>query len=85
MKLPGNQETTAKIILHLDHQPPQYRLSSDLARILGMSGRAETRACILMQIWQYIKVNNDYNHLIHIRSISFKILKIGKLLLIILF
>lgn len=57
VKRPGNQETTAKIILHLDHQPPQYKLSSDLARILGMSGRAETRARILMQVWQYIKVN----------------------------
>jgi SWI/SNF-related matrix-associated actin-dependent regulator of chromatin subfamily D len=57
VKRPGNQETTAKIVLHLDHQPPQYKISPELGRILGMKDRAETRARILMQIWQYIKVN----------------------------
>jgi SWI/SNF-related matrix-associated actin-dependent regulator of chromatin subfamily D len=44
-----------KILLFIDHQPAQYKLSADLAKLLNI--QYETRSRIIMGIWQYIKVN----------------------------
>jgi SWI/SNF-related matrix-associated actin-dependent regulator of chromatin subfamily D len=54
-----SKETTAKILLYLDHKPPVYKVSPELAKLIMPDNRAryeDTRARIVMAIWQYIKV-----------------------------
>lgn len=49
----GSQEFVAKIYLFVDHKPARYRLSADLARIIG--SQYETRSGVFSSIWQYVK------------------------------
>jgi len=52
---PGEESVKSTILLSLFYQPSQYKLSSRLARLLGV--HTATRPTILQAMWQYIKVS----------------------------
>ncbi|XP_065885316.1 SWI/SNF-related matrix-associated actin-dependent regulator of chromatin subfamily D member 1-like isoform X2 [Dysidea avara] len=52
---PGEDSVKSTILLSLFYQPSQYKLSSRLARLLGV--HTATRPTILQAMWQYIKTN----------------------------
>ncbi|XP_065664935.1 SWI/SNF-related matrix-associated actin-dependent regulator of chromatin subfamily D member 1 isoform X2 [Hydra vulgaris] len=51
----GNMEVKCQIFLMIDYKPPQFKLSSQLARVLGI--HTQTRPVIIGALWQYIKQN----------------------------
>nr|XP_006824916.1 PREDICTED: SWI/SNF-related matrix-associated actin-dependent regulator of chromatin subfamily D member 1-like [Saccoglossus kowalevskii] len=55
VKRPGNENVKCTLLLLLDHQPPQYKLDSRLARLLGV--HTQTRPVIINALWQYIKTH----------------------------
>lgn len=52
---PGEETVKCTILLLLNHQPVQYKLTSKLARLLGI--HTATRPSIINAVWQYIKSN----------------------------
>lgn len=59
MTRPGEDSVKSTLILALDYQPSQYKLSNKLAKLLGI--HTATKVDIVNGIWQYIKVC-DYSH-----------------------
>lgn len=55
VKRPGDVNVKCTLLLMLDHQPPQYKLDTRLARLLGV--HTQTRANIMQALWLYIKNN----------------------------
>uniref|UniRef100_A0A8C4QZS7 SWI/SNF related BAF chromatin remodeling complex subunit D1 n=1 Tax=Eptatretus burgeri TaxID=7764 RepID=A0A8C4QZS7_EPTBU len=53
VKRPGDVSVRCKVLLMLDYQPPQFKLNSHLARLLGI--HTQTRPAIIQALWQYIK------------------------------
>lgn len=51
---PGEESVKCTLILALDHQPSQYKLSSKLGKLLGI--HTASKVDIVNGIWQYIKV-----------------------------
>ena len=51
---PGEDTVKCTIILTLNYHPSQYKLSSKLAKLLGI--HTATRSDITSALWQYIKV-----------------------------
>jgi len=51
--LVGKTETKCSIFFMLDYNPPQFKLSGPLSRVLGI--HTQTRAAIVNALWQYIK------------------------------
>jgi SWI/SNF-related matrix-associated actin-dependent regulator of chromatin subfamily D len=49
-------EIKLKIFFYLNYITPEYQLSNELAKLLGI--KQETRPRILYHIWQYIKINS---------------------------
>ena len=45
IKRAGNNDAELKIVLHLDHKPPRYKLSAELSGFLGAT--EETKENIL--------------------------------------
>jgi SWI/SNF-related matrix-associated actin-dependent regulator of chromatin subfamily D len=56
IKRKGDSNVKCKIFLNLDQQPRKYKLSDELAEMLDV--REETKAGIIMALWQYIKHHN---------------------------
>ena len=54
IKRKGDSNVKCKIFLNFDQQPRKYKLSEELADLLGV--REETKSGIIMGLWQYIKV-----------------------------
>lgn len=52
---PGEDSVKCTLILSLNYQPPQFKLSSKLAKLLGI--HTTTKVDIINGIWQYIKNN----------------------------
>jgi SWI/SNF-related matrix-associated actin-dependent regulator of chromatin subfamily D len=52
---PGEGTVKCTILLTLNYQPIQYKLTSKLARLLGV--HTATRPDIINAVWQYIKTN----------------------------
>ncbi|XP_064404578.1 SWI/SNF-related matrix-associated actin-dependent regulator of chromatin subfamily D member 1-like [Halichondria panicea] len=52
---PGEETVKCTILLLLNHQPVQYKLTSKLARLLGI--HTAKRPDIINAVWQYIKSN----------------------------
>ncbi|CAI0446418.1 unnamed protein product [Linum tenue] len=59
VKRKGNKEFTALIRLEMNHTPEKYKLSPQLAEVLGFE--VETRSRILTAIWHYVKSNKLQN------------------------
>jgi SWI/SNF-related matrix-associated actin-dependent regulator of chromatin subfamily D len=55
IRRPGDTETTAKIILHLDYAPSRFKVSPALGAALGL--HTDTKSKIVLGLWQYIRVN----------------------------
>eukprot|EP00731_Ephydatia_muelleri_P030911 Em0022g425a len=53
---PGEESVKATVLLLLNHQPVQYKLTTKLARLLGI--HTATRPTIINAVWQYIKTNH---------------------------
>lgn len=51
----GSTDVPLRIILHLEHQPPRFKVAPELASVIACS--EDTRANILAALWAYIKVN----------------------------
>lgn len=51
----GDCPTTAKIFLYVAYSPARYKLEKKLSELLGL--HTETRARIIVKLWQYIKSN----------------------------
>ncbi|XP_056007636.1 SWI/SNF-related matrix-associated actin-dependent regulator of chromatin subfamily D member 1-like isoform X3 [Ostrea edulis] len=60
VKRPGDQNVKCTVLLMLDYQPPQFKLDSRLARILGV--HTQTRPVIINALWQYIKTHSLQDH-----------------------
>ncbi|CAB4412110.1 unnamed protein product [Rhizophagus irregularis] len=56
IKRKGDANVKCKIFLNLDKQPPRYKLSEDLASLLGI--KEETKTGVILALWQYIKHHN---------------------------
>ncbi|PKK72158.1 hypothetical protein RhiirC2_710595 [Rhizophagus irregularis] len=56
IKRKGDTNVKCKIFLNLDKQPPRYKLSEDLASLLGI--KEETKTGVILALWQYIKHHN---------------------------
>ena len=54
IKRSGFGEGEIKIVLHIDHKPPHYKLSNELSAFLGTS--EESKENILQAIWEYISL-----------------------------
>lgn len=52
IKRTGFSDSEIKIVLHIDHKPPRYKLSPDLSKFLGAT--EETKESILQALWEYI-------------------------------
>ncbi|KAJ7050510.1 SWI/SNF complex protein [Mycena amicta] len=50
----GDLPTKARIIIHLEHNPEQYRLIPELSHVLGI--REDSRVGVIQQLWNYIKI-----------------------------
>jgi SWI/SNF-related matrix-associated actin-dependent regulator of chromatin subfamily D len=50
----GDAPTNIRVVLYLEHQPPVFRIQSELADILGI--KEETRLGAVQALWTYIKV-----------------------------
>ncbi|CAH8610061.1 unnamed protein product [Schistosoma mattheei] len=55
VKRRGDSNVRCTVLLMLDHQPPQYKLDSRLARILAL--HTGTRSQIFYALWNYIKTH----------------------------
>ncbi|KNC81693.1 hypothetical protein, variant 2 [Sphaeroforma arctica JP610] len=55
VKRKGTINTTAKLILERDNQPPVYKLDARLAKLLGIE--RGTSSFIITALWQYIQKN----------------------------
>ena len=55
VKRPGDKNVRCTILLLLDYQPPQFKLDSRLARLLGV--HTQSRPVITQALWQYVKHN----------------------------
>jgi SWI/SNF-related matrix-associated actin-dependent regulator of chromatin subfamily D len=55
LKRRGDREAQLRVLVWPDQGPPRYRLSADLAQLLGMA--SETRPRVLMALWQYVKLH----------------------------
>ncbi|KAG9312916.1 SWI/SNF complex 60 kDa subunit [Chiua virens] len=51
----GDQPTRVRILMHLEHTPEQYKVSPDLAYVLGI--KEESRIGVIQTLWNYIKLN----------------------------
>lgn len=51
----GSSEFMARIFLYIDHKPTRFKLSAQLARLIGV--RTETRSGVFASMWQYVKKN----------------------------
>jgi SWI/SNF-related matrix-associated actin-dependent regulator of chromatin subfamily D len=51
----GTKEVKCSIFLMLDYQPPQFKLSEQLSKVLGV--HTESRPKIITSLWQYVKNN----------------------------
>jgi len=51
----GDQPTRVRILMHLEQIPEQYKLSPELANILGI--KEESRIGVIQALWNYIKIN----------------------------
>ena len=49
----GDYPTTAKILMHVAYSPARYKLQENLSELLKL--HTETRARIIVRLWQYIK------------------------------
>ena len=54
MKRLGDEPVNARIVLHLKWAPARYKVSQQLARLIGVS--VDTHAAVLMTLYKYIKV-----------------------------
>ncbi|KAH9953605.1 SWI/SNF complex subunit [Russula dissimulans] len=52
----GDTPTKARLILHLQQYPEQFRVLPELGNVLGI--REESRAGIIQSLWAYIKAHN---------------------------
>lgn len=51
----GDQPTKARVILHMDHYPEQFKVHPDLGSVLGI--KEDSRAGVIQTLWNYIKIN----------------------------
>jgi SWI/SNF-related matrix-associated actin-dependent regulator of chromatin subfamily D len=56
IKRTGNTSLKVKIVFYINSYTQEYKLSDDLAELIGIS--QDTRPRILHQVWQYIKINS---------------------------
>jgi chromatin remodeling complex protein RSC6 len=56
IKRPGSGSVKLKILFYLNSNTHEYKLSDDLAELLGVS--QASRPHLLNQFWQYIKINS---------------------------
>lgn len=56
VKRPGTGEVKMKILFHLNFNAQEYKISEELASIIGV--KQETRPKILNTLWHYIKINS---------------------------
>lgn len=52
IKRSGFENSEIKIVLHIDHKPPRYKLSNELGNFIGAS--EESKENILQALWEYI-------------------------------
>jgi len=50
----GDTQTKARLVMHLEHHPDQYKIHAELGGILGL--REESRAGVIQALWNYIKI-----------------------------
>ncbi|KAL1920286.1 uncharacterized protein VTP21DRAFT_1432 [Calcarisporiella thermophila] len=55
IKRKGDANVKARIMLHLDYSPAKFKLSPELADLLGV--RVDTKPQVLLNLWQYVKNN----------------------------
>ncbi|KAI9463493.1 BAR-domain-containing protein [Boletus coccyginus] len=51
----GDQPTRVRILIYLEQTPEQYKVSPDLAYVLGI--KEESRIGVIQTLWNYIKLN----------------------------
>ncbi|TFK97535.1 SWI/SNF complex 60 kDa subunit [Pterulicium gracile] len=51
----GDNLTNVRVVLYLDHQPPQFKVHPELANVIAI--REESRIGVVQALWNYIKVN----------------------------
>ncbi|KAI0270603.1 SWI/SNF complex subunit [Gloeopeniophorella convolvens] len=52
----GDTPTKARVVLHLQQYPEQYKVQPDLGNVLGI--KEDSRVGIIQALWAYIKTNN---------------------------
>ncbi|KAG6336738.1 hypothetical protein ID866_2343 [Astraeus odoratus] len=55
IKRTGDQPTRIRVIVHLEQNPEQYKVSPELGNMLGI--KEESRIGIIQALWNYIKIN----------------------------
>ncbi|GLT44271.1 hypothetical protein SLA2020_251530 [Shorea laevis] len=60
VKRKGDKESTARIKLEMNYIPERYKLSSDLAEVLGIE--VDSRPRVLAAVWHYVKSRKLQNH-----------------------
>eukprot|EP00126_Sphaerothecum_destruens_P009499 Sdes_comp20519_c0_seq1m15102 len=55
IKRRGNEPISCKILFYLESEPAQFKLSHELASLLGI--HTSTKGSVLAALWQYIKKN----------------------------
>lgn len=56
LKRMGDSPTNIRVILYLEHNPPQFKIQPELALLLGVA--EDSRMGVIQALWNYIKVNN---------------------------
>ncbi|KAI6007053.1 SWI/SNF complex 60 kDa subunit [Pisolithus albus] len=51
----GDQPTRIRVIIHLEQNPEQYRISPELGNVLGI--KEESQIGVIQTLWNYIKTN----------------------------
>ena len=60
VKRQGDKNVRCTMLFMLNYLPPQFKLDSKLARLLGI--HTQTRPMIIQALWQYIKTNKLQDH-----------------------
>ncbi|KAI6012847.1 SWI/SNF complex 60 kDa subunit [Pisolithus microcarpus] len=51
----GDQPTRIRVIIHLEQNPEQYKISPELGNVLGI--KEESQIGVIQTLWNYIKIN----------------------------
>ncbi|KAI6115537.1 SWI/SNF complex 60 kDa subunit [Pisolithus croceorrhizus] len=51
----GDQPTRIRVVIHLEQNPEQYKISPELGNVLGI--KEESQIGVIQTLWNYIKIN----------------------------